>query len=91
VQRIRLCDLHPAGFGPGDSAFCSAPCTKHDDCQNPFVWCSGNNFADTGYCASGDPCPGGMADCKVPSQECIETKYGPKCLDPQFDLGTAAP
>src|SRR5262249_49915442 len=87
-----LCSFGAMDAGAGDQAFCTNACNAHDDCQNPGFWCFGVSYAKNGFCFGATACPNGPSDCtKLPSTVCKPTKYGPKCLDPQWSLGTAAP
>jgi len=86
-----MCYYRAAMHGAGDAGFCVSACKSHDQCQNPSFWCSFVGLPDSGYCTIGTPCPGGQADCKNAKDKCIDTKYGPICLNPQYPLGNAAP
>jgi hypothetical protein len=90
-----LCAYSPQGNGAGDYGFCAPSCGKQDECENPDFWCfsvGGLTGMSTmkGYCFGSTPCPNGDSDCaKNPMNKCTMTKYGPLCLDPTFDLGSA--
>ena len=92
-----LCVFSPSGFGAGDQGFCTNACTKHDECQNPDWWCFSTNFQmGNGYCFTAVDCPNGDSDCvdanmQPLKQKCHDTKYGPKCIDDAWPLGSAAP
>lgn len=88
-----ICVFSPAGHELGDSAFCTESCTKQDDCQNPAFWCFPvggitGSAVPNGFCFGADDCLNGQADCTSPN-ECTDTIYGPKCIDPTFPLGGA--
>lgn len=92
-----LCAFRPTGFGAGDQGFCTNACKSQDDCQNPDWWCFGATFQKgNGYCLPAVDCPNGDVDCVDSSsnplkEKCHATKYGPKCIDTTWPLGTAAP
>jgi hypothetical protein len=87
-----LCVFSPSGHELGDSAFCTQACSKQGDCQNPDFWCfpvgglTGNGV-DNGFCFGADDCPNGQGDCSL-GNDCVETAFGPKCLDPMFPIDT---
>jgi hypothetical protein len=89
-----LCVFSPMGHALGDQAFCTPSCLKQDDCQNPTFWCQSiggitGMQVPNGFCFGTSDCPNGQADCTNMMLTCTPTKYGPKCLDPAFPLGTA--
>jgi hypothetical protein len=79
-----LCVFRPSGYGAGDFGRCTRSCTEHGDCGNPAWWCFGNNFAENGYCFTGQDCTT-TADCTNamlgPEYTCVMTKFGGKCLE----------
>jgi hypothetical protein len=102
---VGVCVYRPSDYGAGDFGRCAPRCTVHDECGNPDWWCVSPVYSDNGYCFTTDDCPNGGSDCTAEDEDCIDTKYGPKCLqlDPiclggggggcpvRFPLGTAAP
>jgi hypothetical protein len=81
-----ICAFSPSGYGAGDAGFCSPACNFHSDCQNPDFWCFDVGLPDNGYCFGGETdCPNGQADCEA-GFECMQTAFGPKCLDELFPL-----
>jgi hypothetical protein len=94
-----LCAYSPSGNGAGDYGFCALACNKQDECQNPAFWCfpvgglTGEmGGVPNGFCFGATECPNGEADCtSEKGTACTQTKYGPRCLNAMFPLGTAAP
>jgi hypothetical protein len=85
----------------GDFAFCTGSCDAHDKCAwTDGMFCFDNGLYDQiglGYCFGTTECPNGD-ECDA-DEICVQTKYGPVCLDPDpvneteplFPLGEAAP
>ncbi|MEJ7728610.1 MAG: hypothetical protein WKG00_05295 [Polyangiaceae bacterium] len=84
-----LCAVRYQSYGAGDEGQCVPACDEHDDCAHPFFWCQtvrGQGYR--GYCLRGaDSCPAGTCQAGT----CTETIYGPRCLEPKYPLGSAAP
>ena len=85
-----ICAYSPTGNGAGDFGICAEACKLHSDCQNPSFWCNDVGLPENGYCFGTTPCPKGQSDCTAPDK-CLDTKYGPFCLDATVPLGDAAP
>ena len=87
-----ICVFSPSGHELGDAAFCTESCSVHSDCQNPTFWCRGvggitPDVVPNGFCFIEADCPNGNTDCMIDGNVCTDTAFGPKCLDPQFELG----
>ncbi len=90
-----VCAVHLSGVvGVGDAAACYATCDGHDDCQPPNQWCFYGPNLFKAFCWEPVPCPKGLIDCAaVPpgmggAIDCVETLYGPFCVDTTYDLGS---
>jgi hypothetical protein len=86
-----LCNIRlQAGNGAGDVAVCVPACDEQDDCVHPWFWCKNvlGGIATHGYCSQS------IASCRsgiCATGTCTETIHGPRCLDPKYPLGSAAP